>query len=86
MKLKDGFITHMTDDEQIIVGTGSVNFSGMVRSNRTAAFIVEQLKQEVSQDQIVDAMFETYDAPKEVIEKDVERILDKLRSIGAIDE
>ncbi len=86
MTLKDGFITHMTDDEQIIVGTGSVNFSGMVRSNRTAAFIVEQLKQEVSQDQIVDAMFETYDAPKEVIEKDVERILDKLRSIGAIDE
>lgn len=76
----------MSDDEQIMVGTGNVNFSGLVRSNQTAAFIVEQLKQEVSQEQIVDAMFETYDAPRDVIEKDVERILDKLRSIGAIDE
>ena len=86
MKLKDGFITHESDGEQIMVGAGNVNFSGLVRSNQTAAFIVDQLKKETTAQQIVEAMLERYDAPKEVIERDVEKILDKLRSIGAIVE
>lgn len=86
MKLKKGFITHETGDEQIMVGTGKTDFSGLVRSNKTAAFIVDQLKREVSEEQIVDAMLERYDAPRDTIERDVEMILGKLRSIDAIDE
>lgn len=34
MKLKSGFITHETDGEQIMVGTGNVSFAGLVRSNK----------------------------------------------------
>lgn len=86
MKLKDGFITRQTDDEQIMVAVGDVKFAGLVRSNRTAAFIVDCLKSETTKEDIVGAMAEKYDAPKDVIEKDVEGILEKLRSIGALDE
>ncbi len=86
MRLKDGFITHESDGEQIMVGAGNVKFSGLVRSNQTAAFIVEQLKGETTPEQIVEAMAAKYDAPRERIRKDVEKILDKLRSIGAIIE
>lgn len=86
MKLKEGFITHEANGEQIIVGAGNVNFAGLIRSNETAAFIVEQLKQETSKQKIVEAMFAKYDASKDVIDKDVEKILDILRSIGALDE
>lgn len=86
MKLKDGFITHESDGEQIMVATGSLSFAGLVRSNQTAAFIVDCLKTETTSQQIVEAMVERYDAPRAVIEKDVERILGQLRSIGAIDE
>lgn len=86
MKLKEGFITHETDGEQIMVAAGDVSFTGLVRSNKTAAFIVDSLKTETTKDAIVEAMTAKYDAPKEVIEKDVERILEKLRSIGALDE
>lgn len=86
MKLKDGFITHETDGEQIMVSAGNTKFNGLVRSNRTAAFIVDCLKSETSESEIVKKMTEKYDAPKEIIFKDVKKILDTLRSIGVIDE
>mgnify|MGYP002530795446 CR=1 FL=1 len=86
MKLKDGFITRQTDGEQIMVAVGDVGFAGLVRSNKTAAFIVDCLKSETTKESIVDAMSRKYDAPKDVLDRDVEGILAKLRSIGALDE
>ena len=58
MKLKDGFITHETYGEQIMVSAGNVKFSGLVRSNRTAAFIVDCLKSETSETEIIEKMSE----------------------------
>ena len=84
MKLKDTFVTYAAGDEHTMVATEG--FLGMVRSNRTAAFIIEALKTPTTAEQIVDAMAEKYDAPREVLEKDVAAVLDKLRSIGAIQE
>ena len=43
MKLKEEFITHETDGEQIMVCAGT-SFNGIVKSNKTAAFIVDCLK------------------------------------------
>ena len=86
MKLKTGFITHEVGEQQVMVAAGDVDFNGLVRSNETAAFIVDRLKKETTKGASVDAMTEKYDAPKEVIERDVEAILEKLRSIEALDE
>ncbi len=86
MRLKEGFVTHRTNEDQIMVGTGDVTFSGLVRSNHTAAFIVDALKEETTKEAIVESMCAIYDAPAEVIEKDVEKILNQLRSIGALVE
>ena len=85
MKLKDTFVSHVTNGEQILVDVSS-SFSGLIRSNKTAAFIVDQLKSETTLDSIVDVMFEKYDAPKEVLRRDAQAVIDKLRSVGAIDE
>ena len=85
MKLKDTFVSHVTNGEQILVDVSS-SFSGLIRSNKTAAFIIDQLKSETTLDSIVDAMFEKYDAPKEVLRRDAQAVIDKLRSVGAIDE
>lgn len=86
MKLKNGFITHEIDGEQIMVATGKISFAGLVRSNKTAAFIVDSLKTETTKEAIVDAMTAKYDASKVVIARDVKAIFGKLRSIGALDE
>lgn len=86
MRLKDGFITHEGAEEHITVPAGGLSFSGMVRSNKTAGFIVECLKDEVTEEEIIEKMLAKYDATKEQITKDVGDILAKLRGIGAVEE
>lgn len=85
MKLKDNFITHETDGEQIMVAAGG-SFAGMVRSNATAAFIVDCLKTDTTEAEILEKMLGKYDADAEVMAKDIKAIIEKLRKIGAIDE
>lgn len=85
MRLKNTFITHDSEGEQVLIDVTS-SFAGLVRSNKTAAFIVDCLKTDTTKEQIVDAMYEKYDAPKEVLQKDVDAIIDKLRGIGALEE
>ncbi|MBR5444632.1 MAG: PqqD family protein [Clostridia bacterium] len=86
MKLKKDFITHETAGEHITVSAGGSAWNGLIRSNRTAGFIVECLKTDTTAAEIVEKMLARYDAPREVITADVEKILNKLRSIGALDE
>ena len=85
MKLKESYITHDSDGEQILLDTSS-SFAGLIRNNKTAAFIVECLKEETTQEKIVEAMFEKYDAPKDVLAKDVSDVIEKLRKVGALYE
>ena len=85
MKLKDTYITHDSDGEQILLDTSS-SFAGLIRNNKTAAFIVECLKEETTQEKIVESMFEKYDAPKDVLAKDVSDVIEKLRKVGALYE
>ena len=85
MKLKDTYITHDSDGEQILLDTSS-SFAGLIRNNKTAAFIVECLKEDTTEEKIVEAMLEKYDAPKDVLAKDVSEVIGKLRKVGALDE
>ena len=88
MKLHDGFITYSTGGEQIMVaaGTASDVFRGMVRSNGTAAFIIDCLKTEISREDLLDKLCARYDAPREIIDRDLENVLNAMRKIGALDE
>ena len=86
MKLKKEILTHTMDDSQVMVSTDKDVFSGIVTSNKTAAFIVDCLKDETTPDAIKKAMFDKYDAPMEMISEDVDEVISKLRSIGVIDE
>ncbi len=85
MKLKEGFVTHESCGEQILVSANG-SFNGLVKSNKTAAFIIDCLKEETTEADIIKKMLDVYDAPKEIIEKDVFKIIEKLKSINAIDE
>ncbi len=87
MKLKTGFITHMVGNTQMMVATGPASsvFHGLVRSNETAAFIVDCLKTETTEQQIVEAVLKEYDAPEDVVARDVHSVVEKLREIGALE-
>lgn len=84
MKLKDTFITYSSGDDYIMVATKG--FSGMARGNKTAAFIIEQLKRSTTPEQIVDAVAAHFDVSHPTVEKDVADVLAQLCSIGAIEE
>ena len=86
MRLKDGFITHTVGGTHMMVSTGANGFSGLVRSNETAAYIVEKLKTDTTPEAIAEAMLSEYDAPREKIERDVNMVIETLRSIGALEE
>ena len=85
MKLKKEFITHKTGDEQLMISVGG-GFNGMVRSNSTAGKIIDLLAEDTTEEKIVDAMLEIYDAERERIARDVAKVVADLRKIGAIDD
>ena len=84
MKLNPDFIVHHTGNDTIIVPTASAGFSGVVKGNQTLGVIVELIKNNLTEDEIIASMKEKYDAPQGMIEQDVRNALDQLRNIGAI--
>lgn len=86
MKLNKDFILHLSDGETILVPTGNAKFSGIVRGNKTLGAVLDLLKEETTEEEIVAAMKSRFDAPEDVIRRDVKKALDGLRKIGAVDE
>lgn len=86
MKLNKEFLLHNTGSESILVPTGAAGFSGVVRGNKTLGAVLELLKTDTTEAELVAAMKARFDAPEGVIETDVEKTLAELRKIGALDE
>ena len=84
MKLNPKFLTHETKGEHITVSTTGTEFNGLIRSNPTAAFIIEALKTDTTERAIVDKLLAKYDVDRATAEKDVANIIGKLRDIGAV--
>jgi methyltransferase-like protein len=85
MKLKSTFITHNSGNEQLMISAGG-DFNGMVRSNSTAGEIIDMMKKEITREEIIAAMLEKYEVEESVLSADVDKVIGKLREIGAIDE
>ena len=86
MRLQKDFITFDTEGETLLVSSGAEGFSGLVKGNKTLGAILELLRQDTTEADIVAAMKERFDAPEEVITRDVKKALSELRKIGALDE
>ena len=86
MKLKKDFLLHNTNGESILVPTGGADFSGIVRGNATLGAVLELLKEDTTEEDLIATMKKKFDAPEGAIEQDVRKALSELRKIGAIDE
>lgn len=86
MRLKSNFITQTIEDTQFLIPLETGSFSGIIKNNRTAAFIVDCLKEETTETDIIDRLEDAFDAPREMITSDVRKVLETLRGIGAIEE
>ena len=86
MKLKKKFVVYQSGGESMLIPAAGAGFAGLVKGNKTLGAVLELLKQDVSEEEIVAAMFARFDAPEEVIAADVKKVLSELRKIGALDE
>lgn len=86
MKLKKEFIVHDTGSEFMLVPVGDADWAGMVRGNKTFGAILGLLKEDTTEDAIIEAMKERFEAPEDIIMRDVKRVIAELRKIGAINE
>lgn len=85
MKLKDGFIYYENKNSHVLVSANG-DFNGMAKCNKTAAFIIDCLKSDTTEELIVKKMLDIYDAPKERIKADVKTVIEKLKAINAIED
>ncbi len=86
MKLNDSFICYLLDGETVIVPTAGADFHGLVQGNKTLAAITDCLKNDVTEEEIVDTLCKRFDGGRENIKTDVRKAIEKLKEIGAIDE
>ena len=86
MKLNNDFIIHTIGNETMLVPTGKAEWDGLVRGNKTLGAVLELLKKDTSEAEIIAAMKARFDAPEDIIVRDVNKALTELRKIGALDE
>jgi hypothetical protein len=85
-RLKYSFELVDLDDSQIAipVGNRSDEFHGIIKLNETAAFILSLLKEEITEEQIVSALFKEYSISLETLKEDVHSYLSKFRERGIL--
>lgn len=87
MKLKDEIVLGNIDGKDFAIATGSLSqkFQGLINNNPTANFIFTLLKTEQTEDSIVKAMQEKYDADESVIRADVRELLAQLEEMEILE-
>ena len=88
MKLKEGFILKNVIDEWVVMPTGGniKNFEGAIVLNDAAAFIWKQLENPISREDLLQGITDEYDIDSETAAADLEKFLDKLRSLEILQE
>lgn len=89
MKLKEDYVTYEASEEELIAvatGESAKAFSGLLRANKVAGEIIEYLREDITEEDIVSRILESYDSDENTVRSDVREILETLRSLGAIEE
>ena len=88
MKLKYTFVINEIADKKVAVAVGDDldKFGGFIKMNSVGAFIFEQLKNDVTEEQSVDAIMQTYtDATREEAAESVSEFIEKLKASNVIE-
>ena len=85
MKLKDHYETMPLRGKVVAVPVGEETaFSGALKTNRTGAAILELLREETTEEEIVEKLSKRFDVPKERLREDVRQYLSALREKNLI--
>lgn len=88
MRLKSGFVVSKAGEDYVAVATGEAgkDFHGLVRNNETAAFLLEQLKKEKTEEELVQALLARYEVTEEKAREDVKVFVETIEKAGMLAE
>ena len=88
MKIKPGFLLREVAGNTVAVpvGSGTVNFNGMITLSETGALLWKKLENGATEDELVSAMLEEYDIDDATARRDIKAFTDKLIKVGIIEE
>lgn len=89
MKLKENLTIRKIGDEYMMVshGASDLDFTRVIGLNQSAAFLVQQVQQnEFTKAEWVNMLIDKYSVEREVAERDVQALVDKLKKEELLDE
>ncbi|MBQ7739742.1 MAG: PqqD family protein [Eubacterium sp.] len=88
MKLKKDIVLGHIDGQDFAIATGKLSkkVHGIINNNATANYIFELLQTQQTEESIVKAMLDKYDAPEDVIRNDVREVLETLNNLGILEK
>lgn len=88
MKLNENYILKNIAGSPVVVPVGDAvnNINGMITLNGPAETIWKSLEDGKDFDGVLDALKSEYDAPEELLRKDLTAFLEKLRKYGILED
>ena len=88
MKLKNGFeIVKIVDDYMLVpVGDQMEQFNGTVVLNEVSAFLLEKMKDDITEEELLKYVIDEYDVDKERARKDIADTIKQMIEIGIVHE
>ena len=86
MKLLNIFESEEINNEKVMVSLDSKKFNGLIRANETASYIIDCLKNDISEKEIINNMIDKYDITEERASQGVSSIINQLKELGLIIE
>ena len=87
MKIKNGFIVREVAGSTVVVPLDPTHtFGNMLKLNGTGKFLWEKLSVDVTLDELVSFLVAEYEIDTSIAKRDIERFLESLRTLGALED
>ena len=89
MKIRDELTLQKDGDQYFLVESGDEEKALFIDSNSTASFVLDILAQSngnVTQEDIIEQIIKCYDVEREIIKKDLDTLVDKMRVAGILEK
>lgn len=88
MKLKYDFAVREIAGDYVLVplGKAALAFSGMLTTTDVGAFICENLKEDISEQELAARLTDSYNVDEKTAAADLRTFIDQLKQLGLIEE
>lgn len=87
MRAKNEFAIREIDGDYVLIPMGkmALTFSGFITTNEVGVFIWECLQDEITEEEVLNKVLDTFEIEKDVALKDIQEFLEKAKSLGMIE-